>query len=102
MPASAALSGTRGLPPFVFGVWGGSSGRMACHNSSGISPLSVVVIVPLLGGRPALAPSPRPVVVYRRSRIRRSSLCRSCRTSAGRWNAAKCPASGMSVQLTTL
>ncbi len=42
MPARAALSGARGLPPFGLGFSDGGSGRIACQR---FSPTSVFVII---------------------------------------------------------
>jgi hypothetical protein len=51
IPARAALSGTRGLPPFGLGGSGGSSGRMACQRSSPTRVLAGVIAYRLLGGQ---------------------------------------------------
>ena len=42
MPVRAARSGTRGRPPFGFGISAGSNGAMISHSSSGTSGLAIM------------------------------------------------------------
>src|ERR687894_2228967 len=82
MPARAARSGTRGLPPLGLGASGGRKGAMNIHNSSGtnffVMEQGTTVVFPLLRVGPI---KPRLVGVPP-SRLAAAS-CPSCRAVPG-------------------